>query len=449
MSTSPHSSDPPRSSVPADRAVDAVAVGDRMHALIERLYPYCRSITGDGVRATLDVVGETIPLERVEVPSGTVAFDWVVPPEWNIRGAHVTAPDGRRVVDFADHNLHVVSYSAPVRRTMSLDELRPHLHSLPELPDRIPHRTSYFREDWGFCLRHRDLEALEPGEYEVVVDSTLAPGALSYGEWFLPGASTEEFLLSCHVCHPSLCNDNLSGIALAAELAAHLATRPRRLSYRLLLVPGTIGSITWLARNPDVIPRIGGGLVLNNAGDPGELHYKRSRQGDARVDRAVLHVLAAAGVPYHVRDFEPYGYDERQYSSPGIGLAVGSLTRTPYGRFDEYHTSADDLGFVRPDALGDTFRRHVDVLELIDRDTTYRNLNPCGEPRLGDRGLYALLGGRKGDNSAELAVLWVLNLSDGHHSLLDVAERSGLSFSAVSAAADALVEVGLLEAVPA
>lgn len=449
MSISSRSSELQRSTLLAEPTVDTAAVGDRMYALIERLYPYCRSITGDGVRATLDAVGESVPLERVEVPSGTTAFDWVVPPEWNIRGAHVTGPDGCRVIDFADHNLHVVSYSVPVRQTMSLDELRPHLHSLPELPDRIPHRTSYFREDWGFCLRHRDLEALEPGEYEVVIDSTLAPGALSYAEWFLPGASTEEFLLSCHVCHPSLCNDNLSGIALAAELAAHLAARPRRLSYRLLLVPGTIGSITWLARNPDVIPRIGGGLVLNNAGDPGELHYKRSRQGHAPVDRAVLHVLAAAGVPYHVRDFEPYGYDERQYSSPGIGLAVGSLTRTPYGQFDEYHTSADDLDFVRPAALGDTFARHVEVLELIDRDATYHNLNPCCEPRLGDRGLYALLGGRKGDNSAELAVLWVLNLSDGHNSLLAIAERSGLPFSAVSAAADALVEVGLLEAVSA
>lgn len=419
-----------------------------MHQLVERLYPICRSITGDGVRETLDVVGERVPIERVEVPSGTRVFDWEVPREWNVRAAHVTGPDGRRVVDFADHNLHLVSYSVPVHATMSLDELRPHLHSLPDLPDRIPHRTSYYRDDWGFCMRHRDLVALQPGPYEVLIDTTLAPGSLTYGEWSLPGATPDEILLSCHVCHPSLCNDNLSGIALAVELAAHLASRPRRRSYRLLLVPGTIGSITWLARNPGVIERIRGGLVLTNAGDRGDLHYKRSRTGDADVDRAVEHVLAHAGVPHHVRDFEPYGYDERQYSSPGIGLAVGSLTRTPYGRFDEYHTSADDLSFVCPDSLADTFRWHAEVLDVLDGDARYVNRQPFGEPQLGRRGLYAQLGGRKDDPSAELAVLWVLNLSDGEHSLLSIAERSGLPFREIRRAADRLVAVDLLDEVP-
>lgn len=419
-------------------------VGERMYRLIERLYPICRSITGDGVRDTLDIVGERMALDRVEVPTGTPVFDWIVPREWNVRAAHVTDAHGRRVIDFAEHNLHLVSYSTPIRATLDLEELVPHLHSLPEFPDRIPHRTSYYREDWGFCLRHRDLEALRPGRYDVLIDTTLADGALSYGEWTLAGSTSDEILLSCHVCHPSLCNDNLSGIALAVELAAHLASRPRRRSYRLLLIPGTIGSITWLSQNPDAVERNVGGLVLTNAGDPGSLHYKRSRAGDAPVDRAVLHVLGGAGVPHHVRDFEPYGYDERQYSSPGIGLDVGSLTRTPYGCFDEYHTSADDLSFVRPDALADTFRWHAEVLDVLDGDATYRNRAPFGEPQLGRRGLYAHLGGRKDDPHAELAVLWVLNQSDGHHSLLSIAERSGLPFRTIRTAADRLLDVDLL-----
>lgn len=422
-----------------------------MYELIERLYPIGRSITGDGVRRTLDIIGERIPLARTEVPSGTPVFDWVVPPEWNLRAAHITAPDGRRIVDVADHTLHVVGYSVPVHRRLPLDELQAHLHSLPEWPDRIPHRTSYFREDWGFCLRHRDREALPEGEYEVVIDATLGPGNLTYAEWSLPGCTTDEVLLSCHICHPSLCNDNLSGLALAVELAEHLASRPRRLSYRLVLIPGTIGSITWLARNPDRLAHIRCGLVLSTAGDAGPLHYKRSRAGEAEIDRAVLHVLERSAVPHRVRDFEPYGYDERQYSSPGIGLDVGSLTRTPYGCFDEYHTSADDLGFVHPWALADTLAHHVEVLELLDANTTLRSTRPFGEPHLGRHGLYAALGGRRpdGDRADELAVLWVLNLADGHHDLLAVAERSGLPFSAVRRAAEALAEVGLVDEVAA
>lgn len=422
-------------------------MGEQMHDLITRLYPICRSITGDGVRATLDVLSEAIPLDRHEVASGTQVFDWTVPKEWNIRDAFVKDAGGRRVIDFREHNLHVVSYSVPVHKRMSLDELRPHLHSLPEFPDRIPHRTSYFSETWGFCLRHRDLVALEPGEYEVVIDATLEPGSLTYAECHIAGDSDEEILLSCHVCHPSLCNDNLSGIALAAALAQHLLSSPRKLSYRVLFIPGTIGSITWLALHRDELAKIRCGLVLSTAGDRGHLHYKRSRHGDAEIDRAVLHVLEHAGVQHQVRDFEPYGYDERQYSSPGVGLDVGSLTRTPYGRFDEYHTSADDLDFVHAASLADTLRRHIDVLDVLDGNATYLNLNPTCEPQLGRRGLYATLGGRKGDNSAELAVLWVLNFSDGEHSLLDIAHRSRLPFTSVRVAADALLEAGLLHEV--
>lgn len=422
-------------------------VGRSMHDLIARLYPICRSMTGDGVRATLDIIGELLPLERHEVPSGTQVFDWTVPNEWNIRDGYVKDAAGRRVVDFRELNLHVVSYSVPIDRTMSLEELQPHLHSLPDFPDRVPHRTSYYTDDWGFCMRHRDLEALPSGDYEVVIDSTLADGHLSYAECILPGATDEEILLSTHICHPSLCNDNLSGIALATYLGRHLATLDRRFTYRILFIPGTIGSITWLATHQDHLANIRCGLVLSTSGDPGRLHYKRSRDGDAEIDRAVVHVLEHSGDPYDVRDFEPYGYDERQFSSPGIGLTVGSLTRTPYGRFDEYHTSADDLDFVQPGRLADTLDKHIDVIAVLEGNRSYRNLNPYCEPQLGRRGLYSALGGRKGDNSAELAVLWVLNLSDGECSLLDIATRSGIPFPAVRVAADALLDVDLLEEV--
>lgn len=424
---------------------DGADVGKEMHTLIERLYPLCRSITGEGVRETLGVLSESIPLDVHEVPTGTEVFDWTVPREWNIRDAYVKDTNGNRVIDFREHNLHVVSYSSPVATTMSLDELRPRLHSLPDLPDRIPHRTSYFSDTWGFCLRHHDLLQLADGEYEVLIDSSLEDGALTYGELLIPGETDREILLSTHVCHPSLCNDNLSGIALATFLAEHLLRGPRRrLSYRLVFVPGTIGSITWLALHPELIERILGGLVLSTAGDAGRLHYKRTRDGDHEIDRTVLHVLEHADVPYDVRPFEPYGYDERQYSSPGIGLEVGSLTRTPYGCFDEYHTSADDLDFVHPDALADTLSMHIAVLDVLDANGTYVNLNPSCEPQLGRRGLYAALGGRRADRSAELAVLWVLNLSDGAHTLLDIALRSGLPFDAVRTAADALLDVDLL-----
>lgn len=418
--------------------------GEEMHALIRRLYPICRSLTGDGVRTTLDILEERLPLTRCEVPTGTPAFDWTVPKEWNITDAYVKDRSGRRVIDFQESNLHVVSYSTPVHATMTLEELRPHLHSLPDHPSWIPHRTTYFNETWGFSLRHEDLERLEPGDYEVKIDSTLEDGTLTYAELFVPGDSDEEVLLSCHICHPSLCNDNLSGIALATFLAEHLLGSPRRRSYRLLFIPGTIGSIVWLAHHRDQVKHVTGGLVLSTAGDRGHLHYKRSRSGDAEIDRAVLHVLRHSADDFSVRDFEPYGYDERQYSSPGFGLPIGSLTRTPYGQFAEYHTSADDLDFVSPTHLEDTLSKHIEVLDILEGNGRFLNTNPYCEPRLGHRGLYSLLGGRKGDNAAELAVLWVLNLSDGSTTLLEIADRSGIRFRHVLQAAQALVEVDLL-----
>jgi aminopeptidase-like protein len=432
-------------SKPELQAADAARgpTGEGLHALVRELYPICRSISGAGVRETLAMLRRLVPLEVHEVPSGTQVFDWVVPKEWNIASAYIKGPDGRKVVDFADHNLHVVSYSKPVHATMTLAELRPHLHSLPDHPDRIPYRTSYYREDWGFCLPHRVLSELRDGRYEVVIDSTLEPGSLSYGELHVPGAIEDEILIFTHTCHPSLCNDNLSGLAVTATLAAAIAREKRRHSYRFVWAPGTIGSICWLSRNEHNVRRIAHGLVLALVGDRGPLTYKRSRRGDAMVDRAAEHVLKLHSDSARVFDFSPYGYDERQFCSPGFDLPVGRLTRTPNGEYPEYHSSADDLGFVAPEALLDSYVACRKLLDVLDRDGVYVNQSPKCEPQLGRRGLYRQTGGRDLPDR-ELSLLWVLNQSDGKHSLLDVAIRSGLPFASIRSAADELMTAKLL-----
>jgi aminopeptidase-like protein len=419
-------------------------LGQLIYSFVSELYPICRSITGNGLRETLRRIEEKIPLQIHEIPSGTQVFDWTVPREWNIRDAYVKSSRGDRVIDFQRSNLHVVNYSIPIRRRLSLHELREHLHALPDHPDWIPYRTSYYRETWGFCISQRELDALQEGEYEAVIESSLEDGYLSYGELLLPGDTPQEILVSTHCCHPSLCNDNLSGLAVAAFLAQVLAQQPRRYSYRFLFVPGTIGSITWLSRNEQIVPQIKHGLVLACVGDPGGFSYKKSRRGNAEIDRAILHVLNHAGEAHKISDFSPYGYDERQYCSPAFNLPVGCLTRTPHGQFPEYHTSADNLDFISAEALAGTFRRCLEVFDLLEHNRSYRNVNPKCEPQLGRRGLYRELGGHAETEIRELAMLWVLNLSDGENSLLDIAERSGLRFGAVQQAATNLERHGLL-----
>jgi aminopeptidase-like protein len=419
--------------------------GQEMHTLMAQLYPLCRSITGDGLRQSLRLLQPVAPLEIREVPSGTPVLDWTVPREWNVRDAWIKNPRGEKVVDFQAHSLHLLNYSIPVHCKIPLAELKPHLYSLPEHPDWIPYRTSYYAENWGFCLAHHALESLEDGEYEIYIDTALVPGSLSYGELYLPGAIADEVLISCHCCHPSMANDNLSGMTLAAFLARWLGDLPRRYSYRFLFIPGTIGSITWLALNDDRVANIRHGLVVACVGDPGKLTYKRSRRANAEVDRAATHVLKHSNAPYELLDFIPYGYDERQYSSPGYNLPVGSLTRTPNGRYPQYHTSADNLDFVRPEFLADTFARYCEIIQVLEHNQKYLNLNPKGEPQLGKRGLYGMFGGRKESQALEMALLWVLNFSDGEHTLLDIAERAGLSFSIIWEAAQALIKGGLLQ----
>jgi aminopeptidase-like protein len=420
------------------------AIGAEAHELMRRLFPLCRSLTGSGVRATFDVLAEHVPLERTEIASGTQIFDWTVPDEWNIRDAYIATLDGERLVDFRRSNLHVVSYSEPVRARMSLEELRERLHTLPDQPDLVPYRTSYYHRSWGFCLSHHQLLGLAPGEYDVVIDSTLEPGQLTYAELRLEGASEEEVLISTYVCHPSLANDNLSGIAVATMLAKQLSQRRLRHSYRFLFAPGTIGPLAWLHQNRDMLYRVRHGLTLSCIGDSGGLTYKRSRRGDSEVDRAVELVLRESGAAHRVLEWEPWGGDERQFCAPGFDLPVGCLMRTPHGGFPGYHTSADGLERVRPESLAESVRVCLDVVDVLETNRRCVNLSPYGEPQLGRRGLYRQSGGAVDSSDDERALLWVLNLSDGRASLLDVAARSELAYAVIARAAERLEAANLL-----
>ena len=423
--------------------------GEAMHAFCARLYPLLRSITGKGVRDTLAIIGEQIDLSITEVPSGSPAFDWVVPPEWTVRQAWIADSSGRRIVDIAEHNLHLVNYSAPFRGRLDLEALRPHLFSLPDRPDWIPYRTSYFKEDWGFCLSDRQLRSLEPGEYDVCVDTALAPGSLTFGECVLPGRTTDEVLVSAHVCHPSLANDNLSGISVAVWLAQALARIDRHYTWRFVFAPSTIGVITWLSQREALTSRIRHGFVVSGVGDPGRYHYKLSRRGDATIDRAMQQVLLQSGVEHEIDPFVPYGYDERQYCSPGFNLPVGCFSRSTYGSYPQYHTSADNLDFVRPAHLDQSLGLLASVASLLERDAVPLNLNPKCEPQLGRRGLYSLIGGHNESQKMQLALLWVLNMGDGSRSLLDIARQSSISFDLIHEAFVALEQTKLVKNVVA
>lgn len=415
-----------------------------MYGLIEELYPICRSITGNGVRETLDRIGRHVPLQIHEVPTGTQAFDWTVPREWNIEEAFIEDADGNRLIDFADHTLHVVSYSVPVDKVCTWDELRPHLHTLPDKPDWIPYRTSYYKDNWGFCLAHRDLDRFSKGPFRVCIRSSLTDGSLTYGETIIPGATDREVLFFNHVCHPSLCNDNLSGNVVMAELASRLRQRQPRFTYRFVWAPVTIGSITWLSRNESIVPKIHAGLVAVLLGDAGPFQYKRTRTGSAEIDRVVELVLKEQEVAAKLLDFSPYGYDERQFNSPGIAAPVGRLTRSPNSGYEEYHSSADNLDLVQPQYLEESLRVLERVVTVLEGNVCHRNTAPHCEPQLGKRGLYGSTGGTQ-PKEREHAMLWVLSFSDTQHSLLEIAESSGIHFDVVRAAADDLLAAGLLE----
>ena len=427
----------------------APATGAELHGLAARLFPIARSLTGPGLRETLGVLEEVAgaPMEIHRWATGTQVFDWTIPEEWTIRDAWVRDPDGRTVVDFADSNLHVLGYSEPVHRRLALEELQGHLHSLPELPHAIPYLTSYYARRWGFCLPHERRERLVPGEYEVFIDADLGPGHVELGEVTLPGERDDEILFSTYVCHPSLANNELSGPVIAAHLARHLRDRPRRFTYRILFLPETIGSIAYLHRFGDrLLERLRAGYVITCAGDPGEFTYKRSRRGDSLADRTAEHVLRAAGAPHRVVDFFPSGSDERQFCSPGFDLPVGSLMRTMYGTYPEYHTSLDDLEFVTPDGLGGTLEMYVAIVDALEANETLATTVPHCEPQLGKRGLYPTLGSGRERQERVDDTMWLLNLCDGTRDLLAVAERAGRPLAALAPVVAELKAAGLLAA---
>ena len=419
-------------------------IGRDLYDLTAQVFPLHRSITGSGTRATLDLVSSILALDVVEVPSGTSVFDWTVPREWSVREAWLADPTGRRIVDIADNPLHLLGYSTPVTARLSLDQLRPHLFSLPDRPTSIPFRTSYYNDNWGFCLTDELAKSLTPGEYQVRIDTSLSEGSLTYGELVLPGVTDTEILVTTHICHPAMANDNATGIAVASKLAAHLQRSDHHHTFRFLFIPGTIGSITWLAQNQAMLPKIHAGLVLTGLGDTAPLTWKRSRRGNSLVDEAAQLALVESGLPHRIRDFSPYGYDERQFCSPGINLPVGRFGRGQHGEYPEYHTSADDLAFVSADRLGESYKVLLRLLEILDSDRVYVSTNPMCEPQLGRRGLYRTVGEGLNHAAVEMALLWVMNLADGEHGLLDMARRADLPFDTIRAAADALRIADLL-----
>lgn len=419
-------------------------IGTQIYKLAARLFPICRSITGSGVRETLSILGQEIDITQHEISTGTQVFDWVVPPEWNIRDAYIKDASGRKIITLAESSLHVVSYSNPIHRIMPLSELKAHIHTLPDQPDLIPYRTSYYSEQWGLCMSHNAFLALAEGDYEVLIDAEKAAGHLTYGEYLHEGATDKEVLLSAHICHPSLANDNCSGLALLTLLGKALRSRKTHYSYRFLFAPGTIGALTWLARNEDKVGCIDHGLIVSCVGDDGGPTYKRSRQGNAIIDRAMESVLCSGSRQAIMQDFSPYGYDERQYCSPGFNLPVGLFQRSGFGTFPEYHTSADNMAFIKPENLALSFRMITEVIDILETNWTPVNLFPKGEPQLGRRGLYASLGGDKSAGQTSMAFLWVLNLADGTHSLLDMSLRSGLPYPDIFHAAQLLQAKGLL-----
>ena len=438
-------------------------VGVKMYELMTELFPICRSITGNGVRKTLQIISKEIPLEIHEIPTGKNVFDWEIPKEWNINDAYIKAPNGQKIVDFQKSNLHIISYSIPIHKKISLDELKEHIHTLPNKPDLIPYHTSYYNENWGFCMTHKQFLELKEGEYEVFIDSKLDKGSLTYGEFLVSGKSKEEILITCYICHPSLCNDNLSGVTLVTYLAKKLQKLENYYSIRFLFIPETIGAIAWLSLNEEKLLQIKHGLVVTCVGTSAKFTYKKSRKGTNTIDKTVIDVLKNSNIDSQVVDFFPYGSDERQFCSPGINLPMGSLYRsdTKVIDFSEYHTSGDNFSIITKKALGETFKIYLEIISELEKnrksdnrklqinfeknkkkDLMYLNLFPKCEPQLGKRGLYRKIGGVSDLSNKEifnqLTYLWILNYSDGNHSLEEIANLSNIDLETIKESAKLL-----------
>ena len=418
----------------------------RLEEYFDRLWPLPRSITGNGFRQSLDILSEIIPFERHRFPTDTVVFDWTVPKEWVAREAYFIDPAGKRRCDFAENNLHLLNYSTPFNGNVTLDELKKHLFSLPDLPEAIPYLTSYYEERWGFCISHDELTSLPEGDYQVVIDTEFIDGHLEIGEAVLEGEEPSEILFSTYLCHPSLANNELSGPLVAAFLYERLQSLPRRRhTCRFVVVPETIGTIAFLSlRGEHLLDKMAAGFQITCVGDGGSLTYKSSRRGDTLADRAAKLALASrADVRW--RSFNPaIGSDERQYCSPGFDLPMGSLMRTMYTEYPQYHCSLDNKDIIDFGAMAETIDAYVDLFEIIEANRTWKNTVMFGEPQLSKRNLFRSLGSQIHSEERDNAIWWLLNLADGKHDLIDIAEKSGLDWRLLAEVAEMLNKSELL-----
>ena len=424
---------------------------DEMDDCLRQLFPLCRSLTGEANRQTLRALSRIAPITIHEVPSGKSVYDWVIPDEWNIRDAWIADTSGRRLVDFRSSNLHVVGYSEPTNTRLDWEQLKPHLHIHPNLPEAIPYRTTYYRRDWGFCLTHAQYVELEiaQGPFDVVIDADLKPGALTYGEILLPGESKQEILISCYICHPSMANDSLSGVILTAFLARHLARRPSlHYSYRIVFVPETLGAIAYCAANEQAMKDIDVGLVITTAGGPGKFGYKQSWDIRHPINRMVEGVFREAGEEFIAYPFDIHGSDERQYSSQGFRINCTTISKDRYYEYPEYHSSLDNLDFVTADQLEKSFGIYARLIEKLEARSIYRSTVPKGEVMLSRHNLYPTTGGAMrhhlGGRSELDLILWILFLSDGRQSTQDIAIFLGINKEEVEHITEKLVQVGAI-----
>lgn len=396
--------------------------GKEMYSLIKRLYPICRSITGNGVRETLKIIKEYIPLKITEVPSGTKVFDWTVPKEWNIKDAYVMDENRNKIIDFKKNNLHVVGYSTPINKTVALSELQKHLYSLPDQPEAIPYVTSYYEERWGFCISHKDREKLKEGKYKVFIDSELKNGSLTYGELIIPGKSKKEVFFSTYVCHPSMANNELSGPVVTTFLTKWILSEPRRYTYRIIFIPETIGSITYLSKNIKTMKRnMVAGFNMSCVGDNRAYSYLPTRVGGTYADNIALNILSFKHPDFIKYSFIDKGSDERQYNAPGVDLPVCCVMRSKYDAYPEYHTSLDNLDFISPEGLAGAYDILKECLVLVEKNHKYR-INCLGEPQLGKRALYPTIN-TKSSTSEVKSMMDFIAYADGENDLIDISNK--------------------------
>jgi aminopeptidase-like protein len=419
-------------------------IGDVMLSWAQDLFPMRRSLSGPGVRETLDYFKCIIPeIQSYEISSGTTVFDWTVPNEWTLRDAYVTDPNGKKIIDINDHGLHIVGYSEPVDKYCTLDELREHLHTLPEQPDVIPYVTSYYERRWGFCLTQNKLDDLTPGRYHVKVDADLKPGVLNYADLVIPGAVKEEIVISTYICHPMMANNELSGPVVALALARWLSTIDCHYTYRFIFVPETIGALIYLQRYGKHLKQYTkAGLVLTCIGDEGEFSFLPSRTSKTYADRVARFVFDNYTTSYKSYSFLERGSDERQYCSPLVDLPFISVMRSKYGTYPEYHTSADDFSLVTSKGLAGSFKLVQKIISALEINHVYKIMT-VGEPQLGKRGLYPSLSSR-GSANATKGMMDLLAYADGNVDLLEISHITGACLFELSKIAHELMKYGLI-----